>query len=231
MKKNDIVRIFLNLLGISSFIGFFILPIHSVLLNILIFVIPIIIVYGKVISKNRLQLLIDKYKVYATNAELIKSYRESNIFLELSPEEALFLKLQSDVMDFKKLLEDYEKSVWRSVSFTEEAQIVYDILSDRFENQRYKMEEEHERRVARAKGILETELFIRMIEKERLQKQEKAIHTFFKNNGLIVDDIRNICEDDMPNISSDKYLVYANLSIFKVELKKEKVIYLTKLKE
>ncbi|EAC2786887.1 hypothetical protein NY18_15810, partial [Listeria monocytogenes] len=75
----------------------------------------------------------------------------------------------------------------------------------------------------REKENLETERFNQKIEEYRLLEDGKVITTFFKNDGFIVDDIRNV--------SGNQYLVYANLSRYEVELKKGKVIYINKLKE
>ncbi|MBC2184496.1 hypothetical protein HCB33_14135 [Listeria sp. FSL L7-0233] len=232
MKKHDKVRIFLNILGICSLISFFILPIHSFLIGVSILLIPIIIVYMKLIKKIRLNLFIDKYQLI--KRVQIKCNRTSNnlpgiiVGRAISP---LSEVSEVDVIIFKEALEEYEKSIWRSVSFTEKAQSAYDLLLGRFEKQQQTMKEENERNEAREKGVLETEKFIRKIEKERLLKDKKVINTFFKNNGFIVDDIRSISEDYHIMMGSEQYLVYANLSKFNVELKKGKVIYKTKLKE
>ncbi|EGK9572733.1 hypothetical protein ISM54_003013 [Listeria monocytogenes] len=221
MKKHDKVRIFLNILCICSIIGFFILAIHSFLIGISTFSIVIIIIYGKLVSKIRLNLLIDKYQL--NKRVLIKCDRTSNEIPSILIGRAISPLSEVDVIIFKEALEDYEKSIWRSVSFTKKAQSAYDLLLGRFEKQQQTMKEENERKLAREKENLETERFNQKIEEYRLLEDGKVITTFFKNDGFIVDDIRNV--------SDNQYLVYANLSRYEVELKKGKVIYLNKLKK
>ncbi|EAD4839147.1 hypothetical protein ARW15_14210 [Listeria monocytogenes] len=224
MKKHDKVRIFLNILGICSIIGFFILSTHSFLIGISTFSIVIIIIYGKLVSKIRLNLWIDKYQL--NKRVRIKCDRTSNKFPGIligRAKSPLSEVPEVDVIIFKEALEDYEKSIWRSVSFTEKAQSAYDLLLGRFEKQQQTMKEENERKLAREKENLETERFNQKIEEYRLLEDGKVITTFFKNDGFIVDDIRNV--------SGNQYLVYANLSRYEVELKKGKVIYINKLKK
>ncbi|EAD1931278.1 hypothetical protein FYN86_02300 [Listeria monocytogenes] len=223
MKKHDKVRIFLNILCICSIIGLF-LPMHSFLIGISTFFIVIIIIYGKLVSKIRLNLFIDKYQL--NKRVRIKCDRTSNKFPGILVGRAISPLSEIpevDIIIFKEALEDYEKSVWRSVSFTEKAQSAYDLLLGRFEKQQQTMKEENERKEAREKENLETERFNQKIEEYRLLEDGKVITTFFKNDGFIVDDIRNV--------SGNQYLVYANLSRYEVELKKGKVIYINKLKE
>ncbi|EAE6915422.1 hypothetical protein CDP41_14220 [Listeria monocytogenes] len=224
MKKHDKVRIFLNILCICSIIGFFILPMHSFLMGISTFFIVIIIIYGKLLSKIRLNLFIDKYQL--NKRVRIKCDRTSNKFPGILVGRAISPLSEIpevDVIIFKEALKDYEKSIWRSVSFTEKAQSAYDLLLGRFEKQQQTMKEENERKEAREKENLEAERFNQKIEEYRLLEDGKVITTFFKNDGFIVDDIRNV--------SGNQYIVYANLSRYEVELKKGKVIYINKLKE
>ncbi|ENL2653394.1 hypothetical protein AB4Z57_002734, partial [Listeria monocytogenes] len=188
------------------------------------FSIVIIIIYGKLVSKIRLNLWIDKYQL--TKRVRIKCDRASNKFPGILVGRAvspLSEVPEVDVIIFKEALEDYKKSIWRSVSFTKKAQSAYDLLLGRFEKQQQTMKEENERKLAREKEDLETERFNQKIEEYRLLEDGKVITTFFKNDGFIVDDIRNV--------SGNQYLVYANLSRYEVELKKGKVIYINKLKK
>ncbi|EAC7104600.1 hypothetical protein FZ031_14635 [Listeria monocytogenes] len=121
---------------------------------------------------------------------------------------------KGEVFLFQEAMNEYKNSIWRTIGFTEKAQVALDVFLDSYNNQqrnvKFRKEEEEKNSENRA-SLLELENVL-------YKKQTLAIKKHFLQEGMEVDDVRQL--------ASNVYLVFANLSKYTVELKENKLIYL-----